>query len=77
MKKYLIRIGDATSQWVNTALGGHPNESLSGRAYRTKSTWQKVIDTILWFDPEHCKVSHLNDVRYGQWIVLNGRGEFE
>lgn len=77
MKKYLIRIGDATSQWVNTAVGGHPNESLSGRAYRTNSKWKLVIDTILWFDIDHCKVAHLNDVRYGVWISQNSRGEFE
>lgn len=71
----LMRIGDATSQWVNaTFFNGHPNESLSGRAYRTGSKWQKVIDTLLWFDKNHCFVSYMNDVRYaGQLLNLHGR----
>jgi hypothetical protein len=66
--KYLIRLADALSQLANTVIGGHPNESLSGRAYRTRSVWMFVIDTLFWFDVDHCKHAYLNDVRYAQWL---------
>lgn len=65
----LIRLGDATSQWVNALIGGNPNESLSGRAWRTQSFWYKVIDAILFFDKDHCKTSHENDVAYAKWLI--------
>lgn len=71
----LIRIGDALSQLLNVLLfDGNPNESLSGRAYRTGSQWMAVIDALLWLDREHCKNSYLNDVRYaGQLLNLHGK----
>lgn len=75
IKKYLIRLGDATSQWVNTLIGGHPNESLSGRAWRTQSVWYRLIDFVLWFDKDHCKTSYENDVRYASWL-LNSKRSF-
>lgn len=67
----LIRIGDALSQLLNVLfLNGHPNESLSGRAWRTQSFWYKVIDTLLWFDKDHCKVAHNNDLIYAKQLLL-------
>jgi len=70
MASRLIKIGDATSQWANvTFLNGHPNESLSGRAWRTRSIWYRVIDTILFFDKDHCKTSYENDVAYARELV--------
>lgn len=68
--KYLIKVGDALSQLANVVLlNGHPNESLSGRAYRTGSKWQKVIDAVLFFDKEHCKKSHENDIAYAEDLI--------
>lgn len=69
--KWLIKVGDATSQLANVIiLNGHPNESLSGRAWRTKSVWYRVIDTLLWFDKDHCKVAHNNDLIYAKQLLL-------
>jgi hypothetical protein len=69
----LIRMGDALSQLLNVMLfNGHPNESISGRAYRTASGWYKVIDLLLWFDRDHCQTAYLNDVRYAAQL-LNGK----
>ena len=66
----LIRTGDALSQLCNVIfLNGHPNESMSGRAWRTKSKWYKVIDTLLWFDKNHCKVAYENDLEYAKQIL--------
>ena len=68
----LIRIGDALSQLCNVIfLNGHPNESMSGRAWRTQSKWYKVIDTILWFDKDHCKMAYENDLKYAEQLLSN------
>lgn len=66
----LIRIGDALSQLLNVLLlDGHPNESLSGRAWHTQSVWRVVIDALLWFDRDHCKVAYDNDYKYAKEYV--------
>lgn len=66
----LIRAGDALSQLLNVVLlGGHPNESLSGRAWRTQSVWYKVIDVLFLWDTDHCRVSHENDVAYAKELL--------
>jgi len=68
--KRLIRIGDAFSQLLNVLIfNGHPNESLSGRAWRTKSKWYKVIDALLWFDKNHCMTAYINDLNYAKELV--------
>lgn len=72
----LIRIGDALSQLMNViALNGHPNESISGRAWRTRSVWYKVIDFILWFDKDHCKTAYLNDLRYAKKLLEGAKND--
>ena len=72
---WLIRIGDATSQWVNSLFGGHPNESISGRAYRENKPWRKWIDALLWFDRDHCKTAYLNDVKYAAQLLARHKGQ--
>ena len=70
MSHYLIRVGDALSQRLNVMLlNGHPNESLSGRAFRTKSLWYSVIDLIFWFDPQHCRTAYENDLQYAEQLL--------
>lgn len=69
MKRF-VRIGDALSQLLNVLLlNGHPNESLSGRAWRTSSVWYIVIDAVLWFDPDHCMSAYLNDLQYAKDLI--------
>jgi hypothetical protein len=68
---YLIRIGDALSQLLNVVfLNGHPNESLSGRAWRSRSVWYKVIDILLWFDKKHCESAYYNDIKYARDLLI-------
>jgi hypothetical protein len=70
MGTYLMKIGDSFSQLLNVIfLNGSANESLSGRAWRTKSVWYKVIDFVLWFDKDHCQTAHLNDIRYARDLI--------
>tara|TARA_B100002019_G_scaffold233984_1_gene208096 strand:+ start:18003 stop:18269 length:267 start_codon:yes stop_codon:yes gene_type:complete len=68
--RYLIRFGDATSQWINVVFlfANNPNESISGRAYRQRNAraWhytQKALDLIFWvFEKEHCRLSYEADL---------------
>lgn len=75
MKLYLIRVGDATSQWFNTAFfGGHPNESISGRAYRERRPWLSLIDWLLRpLGKDHCKSAYDNDISYAASILAKHR----
>lgn len=61
---YLVRLGDALSQFVNVLLlSGQANESISGRAYR--SGWvltTRAIDALIFWEPEHCRRAHEADV---------------
>ena len=66
----LIRIGDALSQLFNVLLfNGHPNESISGRAWRTASPWYKLIDLALWIDKNHCRTAYENDYWYAKEYI--------
>lgn len=56
----------AFDQLINAYFKGWPDETLSSRAWR----WQKnknrswpcrVIDTIFFFEPEHCRKSYENE----------------
>lgn len=70
MMNYLIRIGDATSQWLNVVFlwSQNPNESISGRCYRMrhKKQWQiamTVVDFLFSpFEAAHCEKAYENDV---------------
>lgn len=81
MKQYLIRLGDATSQWVNVVflLSQNPNESVSGRAYRMRrrSGWKQaryLIDIIfLPFEKDHCKASYDADLKRAAIMLANKR----
>lgn len=62
MTDWILRVLSAVSQLANVVfLNGHPNESISGRSYRQNWKLRHVIDTLFWFDPEHCLNSHLNE----------------
>ena len=67
----LIKVGDALSQLVNTIMGGHPNESISGRAYRENTKLEGIIDSIFFFQYRHCKTAYLNDVAYARLLILS------
>jgi hypothetical protein len=62
----------ATDQWVNTALGGDPDETISSRAAKAKrkgKTWGrwmcKVLDAI---DPGHCiEAIELDEGKDSSW----------
>jgi len=65
LKQVLI----AFDQLLNALLGGWADETLSSHAYRLEQEgksfgfMRKVIDTILWFDPNHCEASFENETK--------------
>lgn len=56
--KYIERVGIALSVLLNVLLGGYSNQTFSARNYGWKREGKPnlvwLIDTIFWFDPNHC-----------------------
>jgi len=69
MKQYLLYNAIAVDQLCNALLGGSPDETLSSRAYRTEQQnkifgrfFRPLIDTLFWFDRNHCYTSYLAEI---------------
>lgn len=63
----LKQIAVALDQLVNTIFGGYADETMSSRCWRLREfqpykTLLPVIDTVLFFDPQHCETSYLNEI---------------
>lgn len=66
--EYFWHIFAAASQLLNACLGGHPDQTLSARAWlnREGRVWglvYRVINRIFFWQGDHCLQSHLNDKR--------------
>ena len=55
---YFRQVAVAVDQLANTLLGGWADETFSSRCHRENPRMAKIIDTILFFDPEHCRMSY-------------------
>ena len=67
---YLYRVLDATSQLLNVLfLNGLPNESISGRAYRSEWPAQKWINNLVFWEPDHCYWAYLTDLERAREII--------
>ena len=71
MRRYLYHIAIALDQLLNAALGGYADETLSSRTYRRASVakpkrrWRvahKLIDSLVFWQAEHCKKSYEMEV---------------
>ena len=72
MKTYAVRVLIGFDQFVNTLLGGHPNETISARAWRRGSIeshpkwdgFRRVIDAVASpFELNHCEDSYIHFMR--------------
>lgn len=67
---YVKNLLIAIDQLINAIFGGFCDESLSSRAYKhylRGDKWLKVlIDTILFFDKDHCKESYRSELERRQ-----------
>lgn len=67
---YFVRALDATSQWVNTVfLNGNANDSISGRAFKKSWRVESLINFIIFWEPEHCKLAYYTDLARAKTMV--------
>lgn len=73
MKLWLLNLAIAIDQLLNVLIcNGEPDETLSSAAYRMHRDgrptgfFKPVIDTLLWFDKDHCYQSYLSEKRRAQ-----------
>jgi hypothetical protein len=70
LRKYLMGIWSATSQWFNVVLLlGHPNESISGRSHREDWRLKKLVNAILFWQIDHCKSAYMNDLKWAKAYI--------
>lgn len=68
---YIFNIATCLSQLLNTVVFfGDPNETLSGRVWREdRRIATAIINTLFFFQPDHCLQSHLDDVEFARKIL--------
>ena len=72
LKQYIINLLVAFDQFINVLFSGQPDETISSRAWRCKdanSFWgfmRKLIDTIFFFQPQHCFKAYLAELNRKQ-----------
>jgi hypothetical protein len=72
MTTYVLRLLLVVDLLINTLLGGRPHQTISGRVgikARDGVVWarilQAIIDTLFFFDPQHCYVNIRHDLFRG------------
>ena len=68
---YVKNVLIAFDQLLNALIGGWADETLSSHAYRmdverNRKTVRKIIDTVLFFDEDHCYQSYLSEIERRQ-----------
>jgi hypothetical protein len=73
IKFWIIQNFIAVDQLINALLFGYADETLSSRAYRTEKNnkvfgkfFRPIIDTILFFDKNHCYWAYMAEVQKRQ-----------
>lgn len=62
MKHRIYQTLIALDQLVNALVfGGWADETISSRSYREFPRLAKIIDTLLWFDKDHCYESYVSE----------------
>ena len=68
--QYIKQVLIALDQLLNALVGGMADETLSARAHRQRLKGNplvaNVIDTVLFFDRDHCKEAYLSEVNRKQ-----------
>ena len=74
----ISRIGSMISQSINTVfLFGHPDMSISSRAFIANGKAKKIIDNIFFFHKNHCEKSFLVDVEFAKEIIKIHKDRFK
>lgn len=66
MTTYVMKVLIAFDQLANAVIGGHPDETLSAAAHRRhidgKSGWRNLINGLFWWQEDHCRDAHHNEM---------------
>ena len=58
-----VRTLDAISQLANVVfLNGDANDSISGRSYEESWKIEKLIDFLVFWEKDHCKLAYYADL---------------
>jgi len=70
MFKQLTRIAAWLSQGFNVLLlGGHHDETVSGRAYRNRWPARRWINAVFFWQEDHCRASHMRDIEWAKELL--------
>ena len=72
----IVKILDAISQLLNVLLSWDhkattSNESVSGKAHRLGLPHKKVINTLFFWEDDHCRLAYEKDVLRAKQVVEN------
>jgi len=76
---WLIKLGDATSQFLNVLLlNGDPNHSISGDAWRFKRHKTRAVLDFLFrpFEADHCFKAHIHDIQKATKLAQEWNNRF-
>jgi hypothetical protein len=69
MEKYISRVFIAFSILLNAIVGGKNNQTLSAGQWQRKRAMKmnfvRVIDTLFWWEPNHCEDAWI------KWQIIN------
>lgn len=74
-REQMLEVMRIFSVFLNVLLGGHSAQTLCGRAYASRYThkgWAvlyKVLNTVFFWDRDHCRGSYIGDIRRAQYIT--------
>ena len=66
MLEYLKNVAIGIDQLINAVLGGSSDETLSAYAYRKKDWRMKVVNSLFFWQEDHCKSSYEAEVKRKQ-----------
>ena len=73
MKQYFRNIAIGIDQLANAALAGHPDETLSSRAYRMRLKGHRywgwtatAINLLFFWEADHCRAAYESEQRRTQ-----------
>ena len=62
IKQFAVALDQAVNCLAGIFIGGSwADETISSRAYREFPKLQKFIDTLLWFDKDHCHQAYVSE----------------
>ena len=70
---YLLNLAIAVDQLANTVLAGHPDETLSSRAWRAEQSGQRywgwtarAINLLFFWQADHCRQAYASELARSQ-----------